>query len=132
MVDGVLKAVKPKKNAARLLRSLYPHDDCMISQTVRIPRGIVTLGDAVFYKSGDAMQCGMVKLIFQRSSDAFVIVTKWVSVPREGAGHARRFAVSDDVDESHIHPMGCLEEAVIWARDGNFATVLVSPLYRAC
>ena len=133
MADGLLNPAAPKGRILALMKSLWPEElQYTVSRNARIQRGIISLDDVVFYVASGVLCCGRVMLLFRVCNVDRCIVSKWTRVPRPSPGHAFRFKISDDVTTEDIHDLEQIEEACIFALEGDHATVLVSPLYRGC
>ena len=127
---GLFKEVTARGVTRDLLKDMYPNDFASIRLSSRIatPRGTVAVGDVVFLRLDGERRCGEVMLHYSRNNEVLSVVSLWEPAPSLGTvGHTRRYRV---VNNPQIILSANIEEPLIYSHTDDFATVLLTPLYR--
>ena len=121
----------PRSAVARVLKELHPSARTLtVAARMASKFGQVNIGDVVFFSVDGVRQCGRVKVHYDADGHTFSVIQSWERAPMVGievGADAMRFKV---VANGRRYPSACIDTALIYSVVGEYATVLVPPLFR--
>ena len=114
-----------------MLKELHPSARTLtVAARMASKFGQVNIGDVVFFSVDGVRQCGRVKVHYDADGHTFSVIQSWERAPMVGievGADAMRFKV---VANGRRYPSACIDTALIYSVVGEYATVLVPPLFR--
>lgn len=132
-VDCLVGAHAPpsRQFIARALKELYPSAKSRtIAARLATKFGQVTVNDVVFYTVDGVRWCGKVCLHFCIDGHTSSVIQRWESAPLIGVAVGADVVRFKVVADARRYPSTCIDTAVVYSVVGEYATVLVPPLFR--